>query len=51
MKSEGEVAVELSFPSIERTMSSGKSSKKSEVFCGILFCLLLLFVSENMFDS
>ena len=40
MKSEGEVAVELSLQRIERTRSSGRESKKSsEVLSGEVFCL------------
>lgn len=45
IKSEGEVAVELSLVSIERTRSSGKDSKRLESpasFSGDLFCLFRL---------
>lgn len=40
MKSEGEDAVALSLQRIERRRSSGKDSKKSEVFSGHVFRLL-----------
>jgi len=40
IKSEGEDAVALSLQRIERRRSSGKDSKKSEVFSGHVFRLL-----------
>lgn len=53
MKSEGEFAVELSFPRIERTRSSGRDSNKSETpggFSGIVFCFFRLRKElEDMF--
>lgn len=39
-KSEGDDAVALSLQRIERRRSSGKDSKKSEVFSGDVFCRL-----------